>query len=230
MPNFFEEELTRQLQNQTAQDFVAERKRLREARMKWIDENECPSNYALVDADGNTFSTPFQIGKIRYDRDEHGKTLTYPEEGIQPKNPLDDDSSKPLLDGVEVAFANEGSIVSIQQGGIFVSDKNHQAQHPPIMEGEDYGEYVKRVGSAYERQAAGNILGGTASIDGGVRDSGGSGDSAGPGRSDGSSSSGSERSGSGLGSDTDSLRQAGTPSSTDGSGDADGPADDIRHH
>jgi len=47
-------------------DFLRERKRLRDARIKWIDENEMPTAMEVRDKAGNLVKTPFMIGKMDY--------------------------------------------------------------------------------------------------------------------------------------------------------------------
>lgn len=220
MPNSFDfDNFLTQVQNQTAQDWVAERKRLREARVRWIEENECPTGYGVKLEDGSTFNTPFQVGKLRYEGE-------YPDQPIPATRPLDEDSSKSLLDGVDAAFNNQSGVLSISEGGMFRPDE--KSAHPEIREGEEYGEYVKRVGSAYERQTNSSTRNPTPS-DGSVRRDGKLADSSRSRLDDRCSSGGSERERSELGSITEPVRQDDSTSATGGSGDADAAADDITH-
>jgi hypothetical protein len=143
-----------------AEDFLAQRKRLREARMRWIDENECPTPYQVAgkDSDGNetTFKTPFEVGKLRYPEqyDDHWK-----EEGQRHEDPA---LEKELLEGIDAIISES---ISDQRLTILVSEDGEQhafltggddkSPHPPIMEGEDYAEYYARVSRSYEQAAGG---------------------------------------------------------------------------
>lgn len=162
-----------------AEDFVSQRRRLREARMKWIDEHECPTQYSITTRNPETgkevtVNTPFQIGKLKYDGEWH--------EGLkQPVVHDDPAGAAALLDGID-AIIKDAEIPSNQEQRltILVSGNEQNAfvtggdaehsPHPPIMEGEDYGTYYARVSRAYER-ATGTGDGRPASGDDSLRQS-----------------------------------------------------------
>lgn len=157
---------------QAAEDFVAARKRLREARMRWIEENECPTSYAIVskDANGNevSFSTPFQIGKRRYEGE-------YTEEMKKPVVHVDRDLEKELLEGIGAVFADKPKpgltvLVAGDETQAFLTGSDaDRSPHPEIREGEDYGDYYARVSGAYERQAGAPGTGRPIASDDGLR-------------------------------------------------------------
>jgi hypothetical protein len=180
-----------QIENQTAADWLKERKRLREASMRQIEENERPTAYGIQREDGTTFNTGFQIGQRKYEGE-------YPDEGIAAKPHSDTDLEKQLLSGVESILGRAEQITdghqivtlkADDQSISFKMGEDDKSPHPEIREGEDYGEYVKRVGSAYERIAGQG--GGSTAPDGGVRRAGTDGDPSGTGRPDGNGSVGS---------------------------------------
>lgn len=132
-------------QQSVAEDFMSARKRLREARIRWIEENEMPEAYSVEGPDGKAFATPFQVGKRKYEG-EYPKTAAAAfKPSFKPPAPDNPDATKDLdkLDNlIREAEAFMGP-------GIY-----RESAHPDIREGEDYGEYCARVGRAYE-QAAG---------------------------------------------------------------------------
>lgn len=162
----FDSSLKQLVSQYAAEDFAAQRKRLREARMKWIEENECPTDYAVktTDADGKevTFNTPFQIGKRRYDQDDAGNPVEWSEEMKKPVVHEDPAAEAELLDGIGAILteANAESkdkrltilVAGDQQQTFLTGGDAEKSPHPPILEGEDYGEYYARVARAYERQ------------------------------------------------------------------------------
>lgn len=167
MPDPFSE-LGQLVNTYVAEDYVAQRKRLREARARWIEENECPTAYAVEtrDADGNTVMKaaggPFQIGKRRYDRKQvDGKEIEaeWSEDlkniSFKPPDGDGDQTRKDLADALAKA-------ARFMAPGIY-----KESPHPEILPGEDYGEYVKRVADQYEREAgAGGSRGSAGSADG----------------------------------------------------------------
>jgi hypothetical protein len=148
-----------------AEDFMAQRKRLREARAKWIEENEAPTDYVIehTDKDGNPLlgrdgqplrtaaSGAFQIGKRRYDdkipagpapgRTGFEPTFMPPEQGGSTVEDLD------KIDQV------------IQEAETFMAPGIYrESPHPEIKEGETHDEYYARVSSDYERQTGENAV------------------------------------------------------------------------
>lgn len=143
-----------------AETFVEQRKRLREARMRWIGENECPQPYTISgpqDKDGNEkiFVTPFEIGSLKYP-DKYDDN--WKEEGQRHEDPA---TEKELLEGMEAILAEPSSekqltilIGENNEQHAFLTGGDEQSPHPPILEGENYGDYYARVARQYE-QAAG---------------------------------------------------------------------------
>jgi hypothetical protein len=141
-----------------AEDFMAQRKRLREARARWIEENECPTALTIehTDKDGkvigqSTVAGPFQIGKRRYDENIPAGTapgatgfkpsfLPLPEQG----------STVEDLDKIDQVIQEAETFMA---PGIY-----RESPHPEIKEGEDYGEYYARVAGEYERQTGENAV------------------------------------------------------------------------
>jgi hypothetical protein len=166
-----------------AEDFAAQRKRLREARMRWIEENECPTAYGVTTKDPitgeeTTFNTPFQIGKLRYDQDKDGNPLEWHQGLKEPVIHEDPVAAAALLDGIDAIIKEAESPTKDRQFTVLVSgDEQHafvtgggadESPHPPILEGEDYGDYYARVSRAYER-ATGTTNGRPVAGDDGVR-------------------------------------------------------------
>lgn len=139
---------------------MAERKRLREARMKWIDEHEMPVDYSVAGKDGTRFATPFQVGIRTYDGEwkPENKNITFTP-----------------IPAEEVASDKEELDQLLAKASVFMGPGIYkESPHPPMLEGEDYGEYVTRVGSAYERQAGQAAVRRPVSDSDGVRESGAS--------------------------------------------------------
>lgn len=160
-----------------AEDFVAQRKRLREARMRWIDENECPTSYSVTTknkaGEDVIHHTPFQVGKIQYP-DEYNEE--WKKKGQKHEDPA---AEKQLLEGLDAVLSqtSEEKRVTIlvtgdEQHAFFTGGKD-ESPHPPILEGEDYGDYYARVARQYEREAAatGTNTRGSIACDDGLRES-----------------------------------------------------------
>ena len=200
-----------------AEDFVAQRKRLREARMKWIEENECPTAYTVKtrDKDGNEVShaTPFQIGKIQYP-DQYNEE--WQKKGQTHEDP---EAEKQLLEGLDAVISQSSTekrltvlVTGDEQHAFFTGGAEPESPHPPIQEGEDYGEYYARVAGQYEREAAafGRDTRGSIACDDSLRRSAAV-DSAGGGQSDAASERPGADVGPMLGSDADALRPGDEP-------------------
>ena len=151
-----------------AEDYMAQRKRLREARARMLEEQEAPTAYHIqhTDKDGNPIlrdgqplqtraggaNSPFQIGKRRYDENipagaapgQTGYKPTFfapPEQGGSTVEDLD------KIDRV------------IQEAETFMAPGLYrESPHPEIQEGESYGDYCARVASDYERQTGENAV------------------------------------------------------------------------
>lgn len=132
---------------------MAQRKRLREARARWIEENECPTASTIehIDKDGKVIGKralggPFQTGIRRYSDDipagtAPGKT------GFEPSLlPADANLGELLAEQLT-------KVETFQAPGIY-----RESPHPEIKEGEDYGDYCARVGREYERAAGENAV------------------------------------------------------------------------
>jgi hypothetical protein len=144
--------LTNQVNPYVAEEYMAWRKRLREARAKWIEEHECPKPMTIehTDEDGKVIGTSavgfFEVGQQKYGGGELSQIpREAPKPTFQPRDkPLTWDEAqeelKPILDEVERFLAP----------GIY-----RESPHPEMREGEDYGEYCARIGREYE-QAAGS--------------------------------------------------------------------------
>jgi hypothetical protein len=151
-------ELTSLVNQYVAEDFVAQRKRLREARMRWIEENECPKPYAVTtqDKDGKqvTFQTPFEIGRLQYPETYNDE---WQKEGQRHQDP---EAEKELLEGIEAVLSSSSPekqltiLVTANEQRAFFTGGGEEPLHPPIMEAESYDEYYARVSRLYE-QAAG---------------------------------------------------------------------------
>jgi len=141
-----------------AEDFVAQRKRLRDARMRWIEENECPTAYQVTtkDKDGNekTFATPFQIGQIKYPDKYDDK---WKEEGQQHHDPQ---AEKELLEGIEAIISESSTekrltiLVTGNEQHAFLTGGGDDSPYPPMNEGEGTDEYFARVAHECEQAAA----------------------------------------------------------------------------
>lgn len=139
-------------------DFLAQRKRLREARMKWIDEHERPTSYSIhtIDNDGTlrSFDTPFQIGKQTYD----GEWNEAMKEGRRHEDAASEDE---LLEGLE-AIVNDSETTEKKITVVVSRDEQHafwtggdaeKSPYPPVEEGESYAHYYARVSDSLQRQA-----------------------------------------------------------------------------
>ena len=135
-----------------AEDFMAQRKRLREARARWIEENECPTASVIehTDKDGNVIGTralggPFQTGIRRYD-DNIPAGAAPGQTGFKPSFlPAEQGSDAADLDKLDEIITEAETFMA---PGIY-----RESPHPEIREGEDYGSYCARVGREYERAA-----------------------------------------------------------------------------
>jgi hypothetical protein len=174
-----------------AEDFIAQRKRLRDARLRWIEENECPTSYQVDTRgkDGETvkFETPFQVGKVKYPQE-------YNDAWKRGARLEDEALEKHLLEGLD-AVIKEGESPDTQkkltvlvtpegeQSAFFTGGDADVSPHPPIGEGESYDDYYARVSSAYEQQAHSTAGRRPVPSDDGVRESAAA-DSPGDGRPD----------------------------------------------
>ena len=142
-----------------AEDFVAQRKRLREARMRWIDENEAPTAYSVKtttpDGKETTFQTPFQIGQIKYP-DQYNEE--WQKKGQTHEDPEAEQQLLEGLDGIISQSSTEKRLTVLvtgdEQHAFITGGDDPESPHPAIEEGEDYGEYYARVARGYEREAA----------------------------------------------------------------------------
>jgi hypothetical protein len=163
--NPFGDPKTAEVQVQVARDWLAERKRLREARAKWIEENECPVQFGntLIDSEGKVWASPFQIGCQQHEWEEMPVRIIQPGDELLAKErmtpPLTAEGYRELLDGCEEILAEssagDGDVARTSSDGkhIFLVGESDRSPHPAIHEGEDYGEYCQRVGRAYEAAA-----------------------------------------------------------------------------
>jgi hypothetical protein len=139
MPGPFDSSET---QSQVAREYMAWRKRLRDARARQIEEMERPTAYNVTskDADGNevTFSTPFQIGQRKYEG-EYPQTR---ETAFRPG----------FMEQLESAANDRAELDRIvDEVARFVGPGIYrESAHPEIREGEEYGDYVARIGREYE--------------------------------------------------------------------------------
>lgn len=148
-------------QTYAAEDFMAQRKRLREARARWIEEHECATAYVIEHTDeaGNPIlgkdgqplrsaaGGAFQIGKIR---DE--SRVPPSERGFKP-------SFMPELDNPTAAADRDELDEIITEAATFMAPGIYrESPHPEIKEGETHDEYYARVSSDYERQTGENAV------------------------------------------------------------------------
>lgn len=128
-----------------AEDYMAQRKRLREARAKWIEENECPTAYQVTSKDATgaekSFSTPFQVGKLKYE----GEYPQTPEAAFKPSFTPEPDNPTAAADLDELDEILEETDTFLKPG-IYL-----ESAHPEIKEGESHGEYCARIGREYEQ-------------------------------------------------------------------------------
>jgi hypothetical protein len=138
----------------SSSDFLEQQKRLREARMRWIEENEAPRDYIVstIDRNGDThvFETPFQLGQITYEDD-------WTEAMQEPRACYDHAASDLLLGGVAGVFTEDKMVRILLDGEeqhAFLPDES--SPHPAIEANESYGDYYKRVSAAYNQQRQGS--------------------------------------------------------------------------
>lgn len=134
-------------------DFLAERKRLREARMKWIDEHEMPQAMDVRDAAGNQVTTPFQVGKQTYAADYDTAAAGHKDakKGFIPEVSEEDQKAVlAQLDDVITQYNQFSGITTRDRSGEEVSF-SHKSDHPPIREGETHEEWFIRVTDAYSK-------------------------------------------------------------------------------
>jgi hypothetical protein len=153
---------SRQVQESAQRDWLAERKRLREARTRWIEENECPVQFGntLIDSEGRAWPSPFQIGAVRYGG-EDGRGAYPSSEPLAMVPPVTPEAAKQLLEGAERILRESAETTGVStrvlnsegEQSIFLVGESDRSPHPAIHEGEDYGEYCQRVGRAYEASA-----------------------------------------------------------------------------
>src|SRR5215469_1017552 len=178
MPSPFDTSFQQLVREYAAEDFMQQRKRLRAAREKWIEENECPTSYSVetksADGETQTFSTPFQIGKIQYPE-------RWDETMKEPARHEDAAAEAALLDGIDAILseANHSNpekkltvmIAGEEQHAFFIGGDAEDSPHPPIEEGESYDHYYARVSSAYEREAGSAAVRRPVPCDDGLRES-----------------------------------------------------------
>jgi len=146
-----------------AEDYMAQRKRLREARARWIEEHECPKPMTIehTDEDGKVIGTSavgfFEVGKRKYEGDypEAFKPSFKPE----PETP----TAAADLDELDEIIAETGAFLA---PGIY-----RESAHPEIQEGEDYGQYCARIGREYEQATGASAVRRPVPDSDGVRDS-----------------------------------------------------------
>lgn len=167
-----------EVQPEAARSFMAERARMRAARIAWLEKHENLTSYGVTvrGADGKetTFATPFQIGSRRYEGE-------YPDTPIAPQTHEDPQEEQRLLEGMESvlqqALQATGPSVTVLRTGdeqhAFLMGDADRSPHPAIREGESYGEYYARVSRAYEREAGAGSAGGAITVDRGLRESAG---------------------------------------------------------
>jgi hypothetical protein len=153
---------SRQIQESVQRDWLAERKRLREARTRWIEENECPVQFGntLIDSEGRAWPSPFQIGAVRYGGDD-GRGAYPSSEPLAMVPPVTPEAAKQLLEGAGRILRESAETTGVStcvlnsegEQSIFLVGESDRSPHPAIHEGEDYGEYCQRVGRAYEAAA-----------------------------------------------------------------------------
>jgi len=158
-------------------DFLRERKRLRDARIKWIDENEMPTAMEVRDKAGNLVKTPFMIGKMDYGKADnieeanaeyvarYGDTYEGARASFLPENlTLEQSAVTEQLDKV-ITIANELSgIPTTDAEGNEVSF-SAKSDHPPIREGETYEQWFTRVSNSYTKKGEDPVEAGDAGAD-----------------------------------------------------------------
>lgn len=133
-----------------ASSFQQARKRLREARMRWIDENEKPVAMEYRDGSGKMVKSPFLTGCITATPEEiFAKENEKPKNFIDPKRSLSSVEDE-LDETIREYMAIEGIAVSGKAGDkvAYVSEVD-RPQHPPILEGESHEEWFTRTTRAY---------------------------------------------------------------------------------
>jgi hypothetical protein len=160
MPGPFDD-LAKLSHTYAAEDFMTQRKRLREARARMIEEQEAPTAYEIehTDKEGNPIlgkdgqprrsaaGGPFQIGKRRYEGEPPAFSGFIP--SFMPPEP-DSSTTVEDLDKMDQVIAEAETFMA---PGIY-----RESPHPEIKEGEDYGEYYARVAGEYERQTGENAV------------------------------------------------------------------------
>lgn len=149
-----------QVQPEAMADFLRERKRLREARIKWIDEHEMPQAMELKDGDGKTIYSggPFQVGRMTYDEDYEKAAAGHKDakKGILPEMSSEDQKAVTAqLDEVAEQYNQFSGITTRDRSGAEVSF-SHKSDHPPIREGETHEEWFTRVSNAYSQAPEGS--------------------------------------------------------------------------
>lgn len=144
MPGSFDP-LTNQVNPYVAEEYMAWRKRLREARARYIEEHECPKPMTIehTDEHGKVIGTSavgfFEVGQRKYgDGDLSQIPREAPKPTFQPSLTWEQMQKelKPILDEVDRFLAP----------GIY-----RESPHPEMREGESYGEYCARIGREYEQ-------------------------------------------------------------------------------
>lgn len=140
---------------ETIADFMAERKRLREVRMRWIEEHEKPQAMELRDREGKVIYSggPFQVGQLQYEDDR--------EYTIDAKTGY----KRPELSFVPVERDKEQQDVDAQLHNVITEYNrfsgteirgqilSHKSDHPPIREGESHEDWFNRVTESYSKAA-----------------------------------------------------------------------------
>jgi hypothetical protein len=148
-------------------DFLAERKRLREARMKWIDEHEMPVAMEVRDAAGNAVSTPFQVGRMTYgaDYDKAAEGHKDARKGFIPSEmPPECIAVAKQLEEVIKQY-NQFSGIAVRDGNGDEVSFSAKSDHPPIEEGESHEDWFTRVSNSYSKAAANTADAGSAGAD-----------------------------------------------------------------
>lgn len=165
MPNDPRDVMTALVHPEGQSDFLRERQRLREARMRWIDEHECPQAMDdLKDKYGNVIysgaSSPFLVGKQTYsDELPHQADPSSPTGYRRPATTfLPEAASKEqqqvadqLREVTKQYNQFSGTMVRDGRGGEIAL--SHKSDHPPIREGETHEEWFERVSKTYSDAA-----------------------------------------------------------------------------